>query len=173
MLTGMNEDAAQLIARLGLEPLPREGGFFRRIWTSQTELSNGRRAGSAITFLLTTTDFSAFHRMPTDELWFFHAGDAVEHVQLDRNVSSPIVTVLGANFASAQTPQLIVSGGVWQGARVAEQTMGRSADTKHGWALMSCTMAPAWDETEFELGDRGALLRDFSEAAPWIFRLTR
>ena len=173
MLTGMNEDAAQLIAQLGLEPLPREGGFFRRIWTGETQLANGRRAGSAITFLLTPTDFSALHRMPTDELWFFHAGDAVEHVQLQPDGPSPIVTVLGANFAGGQTPQLIVRGGAWQGAHLSQQATAGSADTQHGWALMSCTMAPAWDETEFELGDRGALLRDFSEAAPWIFRLTR
>ncbi|MEO6002822.1 MAG: cupin domain-containing protein [Opitutus sp.] len=169
----MNEDAARLIARLGLEPLPREGGFFRRTWTSETQLSNGRSAGSAITFLLTETDFSALHRMPTDELWFFHAGDPVEHVRLNAARSTPIVTVLGANPAIDQTPQLIVTGGVWQGARLGQVSTRTNRVPPQGWALMSCTMAPAWDEAEFELGDRAALLREFSEAAQWIHGLTR
>ena len=88
----MNEQARALIARLGLESLPHEGGFFRRTWTSPIQLGDGRSVGSAITFLLTETDFSALHRLATDEIWCFHAGDAVEHVQLSAANPHPVVT---------------------------------------------------------------------------------
>ncbi len=170
----MTDQAKALIARLGLQPLPHEGGFFRQTWTSPTLLPNGRSAGSAITFLLTDADFSALHRMPTDELWFFHAGDVVEHVQLVNSQADPVITRLGINLANGEIPQLIVRGGNWQGARLIPRD-DKFADppVKHGWALMSCTMAPAWDEREFTLGNSTQLLGEFPRAARWIHGLTR
>lgn len=170
----MTDQAKALIARLGLQPLPHEGGFFRQTWTSPTRLPNGRSAGSAITFLLTDADFSALHRMPTDELWFFHAGDVVEHVQLVNSQADPVITRLGINLANGEIPQLIVRGGNWQGARLIPRD-DKFADppVKHGWALMSCTMAPAWDEREFTLGNSTQLLGEFPRAARWIHGLTR
>src|SRR3954467_13341794 len=104
----MNSSAAALIARLGLIPLPREGGYFRQTWTSSVELPSGRSTGSAILFLLTDTDFSALHRMPTDELWMFHAGDPVEHVQLNGSRREPVISKLGAEWDRGEVPQLIV-----------------------------------------------------------------
>jgi predicted cupin superfamily sugar epimerase len=154
--------------------LPHEGGFFRRTWASSTLLPSGRSAGSAITFLLTDTDFSALHRLPTDELWFFHAGDVVEHIQLVNSQADPMITRLGANFLDGQTPQLVVRGGNWQGARLGPRD-DKLADTpaQRGWSLMSCTMAPAWDEREFTLGNPAQLLAEFPHAAQWIHALSR
>jgi len=172
----MNADAEALIARLGLAPLPHEGGFFRQTWTSPTHLPGGRSAGSAILFVLTDTDFSALHRMPTDELWFSHAGDPVEHVQLLHAPGQPVITCLGDNPLEGHTPQLIVRGGNWQGARILPRNANHSSRDSmptHGWSLLSCTMAPAWDEREFTLGQRAELLREFPQAAPWIHALTR
>jgi len=77
------------------------------------------------------------------------------------------VTVLGADLVAKQTPQLRVPGGVWQGARL------RAAPPTHGWALLDCTVTPAWAEGEFELGSRVALLRDFPGETGWIKALTR
>ena len=173
MLRVMNAAAERLIAQLGLVPLPHEGGFFRRTWTSSESLPNGRSAGSAIYFLLTETDFSALHRMPTDELWFFHAGDVVEHVQLNGSEPGLELTRMGGDLMTGQAPQLIVPGGTWQGARLAPPLFNESRNRRNGWALMSCTMAPAWDEQEFVLGNRPGLLREFPKAAPWIEVLTR
>lgn len=170
----MTDHAHALIARLGLQPLPHEGGFFRQTWTSPALLPNGRSAGSAITFLLTDVDFSALHRMPTDELWFFHAGDVVEHVQLVNSQVDPVITRLGINLADGETPQLIVRGDNWQGARLAPRAdKFAEPSVRHGWSLMSCTMAPAWDEREFTLGNQTQLLGEFPQAAPWIHALTR
>ena len=42
-----------------------------------------------------------------------------------------------------------------------------------GWALFGCTVAPAWDERDFELGRRADLLRDFPAHAASITALTR
>ena len=176
----MNATAKKIIEQLGLAPLPREGGFFRQTWVSQTRLANGREAGSAIWFLLTADDFSALHRLPAEELWHFYAGDPVEHVQLVRRAQSPEpvegleqpddsarVNVLGADLASGQIPQLVVPGGVWQGARL------KPGAQTQGWALLGCTVTPAWADEAFELGNRAALAREFPGAAGWVAALTR
>ncbi len=163
----MNDEARQLIAALGLAPLPREGGWFRQTYVSAERLANGRAAGSAIYFLVTPDDFSALHRLATDEVWLFHAGEAVEHVMLDPRGGGAVgVTRLGGAVLAGEVPQLVVPGGVWQGARLA-------AGGARSWALLSCTMAPAWAEREFELGERAALEREFLSAQGKIAGLTR
>ncbi|MDB6094200.1 MAG: cupin [Verrucomicrobia bacterium] len=159
----MNPEAETIIRDLGLEPLQHEGGFFRRTWTSVTRLPDGRAASSSILFLITPEGFSALHRLRADELWHFHAGDAVEHILLDPRDHSVAIHVLGSDLLAGQRPQLVVPGGTWQGARLV------SSDHSRGWALLGCTVTPAWDEAEFDLGDRATLLRDF----PWVEKSIR
>lgn len=162
--------AAALIARLGLQPLPHEGGYFARTWTSRETLLNGRPTGTAIYFLLTRDSFSALHRLDADELWHFHAGDPIEHLQLSPTQPDAPDSVrllqLGAHLDAGQIPQLAVPSGVWQGARL-------SADARLGWALVSCTMSPGWDETGFELADRKTLHAFYPAHIGLISSLTR
>ena len=61
--------------------------------------------------------------------------------------------------------QAVVPAGTWQGARL--------CPGQRGWALFGCTVSPAWDEREFELGKRDALLREFPAGAAAIRALTR
>ena len=147
----MNAEAEQVIARLGLAPLPLEGGFFRRVWTSATKLPSGREAASNIYFLVTPEEFSALHRMiVSEEIWHFHAGDAVEHAQFDPRQGRVFLTTLGGNILAGEVPHVLVHGSVWQGARLAP-------GGRHGWALLGCTVSPAWDPADFELGNQAAL----------------
>ncbi|MGC4071458.1 MAG: cupin domain-containing protein [Nibricoccus sp.] len=162
--------AAALIARLGLQPLPHEGGWFARTWTSHETLPNGRPLGTAIYFLLTRDSFSALHRLDADELWHFHAGDPIEHLQLSstqpHSPDAVRVTQLGAHLDAGQLPQLAVPSGVWQGARLTD-------DARLGWALVSCTMSPGWDENGFELADRNTLHAFYPAHIGLISALTR
>lgn len=157
----MNDAVTAIIVRLGLEPLPKEGGFFRQIELSEARLPNGRPVRSVIWFLMTPEGFSALHRMQTPETWVWHEGDAIEHVQLDPRDGSVRVTRLAAAQDAVTVP-----GGVWQGARLA-------VPLAHGWALLRCAMEPAWAEEEFELGEGGRLAREFPVAAARIAALTR
>lgn len=156
--------AAEIIARLKLEPLPHEGGFFRRTYTSAATLPGGRPLGTGIYFLLTPDGFSALHVLLTDELWHFHAGDPVEHLMLDPANGRGTRTIIGPPFADGQQPQLTVPGGVWQGARLV---------AGGAWALVGCTMSPGWDEREFSLGARATLSARFPDWAGDIRALTR
>jgi predicted cupin superfamily sugar epimerase len=162
----MNAEAEQLISKLGLIPLPEEGGYFARTWTSSSVGPGGRALGSAIHFLITDTGFSALHRLGLEELWHFHAGDAVALTQIDPKTGGLRTQILGPEVTGSHVSQVLVPAGIWQGARLAPGSRRR-------WALLGCTLSPAWDEKEFELGQRQALLRDFPAHAAVITALTR
>lgn len=159
--------AAEIIDLLKLEPLPNEGGFFRRTFTSGAVVAGGRPAGTAIYFLITPDGFSALHRLETDELWHFYAGDPVEHVMFGDHFVPNCKSILGPDLAAGQRPQLIVSPQCWQGARLAP------GPQVNGWALLGCTMSPGWEEREFRLADRAELLARFPARAADIRALTR
>ncbi|HEY1765521.1 MAG TPA: cupin domain-containing protein [Opitutaceae bacterium] len=164
-----NAEAADLVASLGLVPLPREGGYFASTWTSPVAGPEGRSCASAILFLITAEDFSALHRLDRDEVWSFSGGDPAELVRLDPRTGADDTCILGPEPVAGHRPQATVASGVWQGARIAA---GRLAP-RRGWTLVSCVVAPAWDERAFELADRDTLIRVFPSHAELIRALTR
>lgn len=167
-------EVSELIARLGLRPLPREGGWFAPVWRSGERLAGtalppryggGERvAGSSILYLLAGTECSALHRLRSDEIWQFHAGDAIELLRLDPADGSGGRVRLGPAVGAGEMPQAVVPHGVWQGARLAAG--GR-------WALVGCMMVPGWDEADFELGRGAELAARFPQFADDIAALTR
>lgn len=148
----MNANA--LIQKLGLIPLPGEGGYFRQTFQS--------KYSTAIYYLLTPKDFSAFHRLVHDEVYHFYYGDSVELVTISES-GTLTVTPLGTDFEK-EFPQTVVTGGVWQASRL-----------KNGgkFALLGTTMAPAWKESECEFPPRNVLLSQFPQHQSWIQELTR
>lgn len=156
----MHPEAAALIERLGLEPLPVEGGWFRQTWCSATLLAGGRPAGTAIVAVFTDDPdgFSAMHRLGTPEVWHFYGGDPFVLLLLHPDGSSAEV-VLGP-----ETVQWTVPAGTWMGGRVVDG--GR-------YSLTGATMAPGFVPSEFEPGDRGALAAAYPARASDIARLTR
>lgn len=169
-----NAEAASLIERLGLVPLPGEGGHYRETWRAvETAPADalphryrGDRAfGTAILYLLTSDpeSFSALHRLPTDEVFHFYLGDPVEMLLLHPDGRSETV-ILGSDVINAENVQFVVRRGVWQGSRVAP---GGS------WALLGATMAPGFEFADYEPGDRDRLIASYPEADERIRALTR
>jgi predicted cupin superfamily sugar epimerase len=166
--------AGQIIKLLGLEPLPEEGGLFRQTYRSAEVIPAGglpsrygapRRIATAIYYLLTDDpdSFSAPHRLKTDEVYHFYLGDPVEMLLLHPDGTSERI-VLGQNLAAGQQVQRVVPAGAWQGSRL--RPGGQ-------YALLGTTMAPGYEQEDFELGERGNLLRDYPGQAEFILRLTR
>jgi uncharacterized protein len=148
------DSAEQVIARLGLAPLPVEGGFFRETYRSATS--------TAIYYLLTPSTCSLLHRLAGDEVYHFYLGDPVELLVLNKDGSGERV-VLGQMIGDDQRVQHVVRGGSWQGSRLRDG--GR-------FALMGTTMAPPFELKDFELGDRAALVREYPAYLDQITRLT-
>ncbi len=158
-------DAAALIRALGLTPHP-EGGFFRETFRAPAlplELPGRgpRSASTAIYFLLAGDDFSAFHRVRSDEVWHHYQGACIELHTLD--ASGHQVTRLGANVERGDRPQHVVPANVFQAARLAEP----------GFALCGCTVAPGFDFQDFEMPSGRELTALYPSFEATIASLTR
>lgn len=166
--------ARQIIELLRLEPLPLEGGYFRQTYRAAETLPSralpsrygrDKPLGTAIYYLLTSEpdSFSALHRLPTDEIYHFYAGDPVELLLLHPDGGSETI-LLGSDLAAGQRVQTLAAHGSWQGSRLVPGG---------AWALLGTTMAPGYDDLDFELGDRDELSRRYPERAHRIRSLTR
>ena len=165
------QDAKYWIEKLGLEAHP-EGGYFRQTYRAEMMIARdalpagfagARAASTAIYFLLGGENFSAFHRLRSDEVWHFYAGSplVVDVIDLEGKHSS---IRLGNDFEAGQAFQAVVPAGCWFASHV--------ADWK-SWALVGCTVAPGFDFADFEMGKRCELVREYPEHRTVIERLTR
>jgi uncharacterized protein len=156
--------AEEVIAELGLEPHPLEGGFFRETYrTAQTMHAQERALKTAIYYLLTPQSCSTMHRMPGDEIFHFYLGDPVTMLHLAPDGTGKVLA-FGPDLLAGQRPQVLVPGGVWQGACLAEG--GRLA-------LLGTTMAPGFAYADYQTGDRAALAAQYPAFADMIAKLTR
>jgi len=164
---------AELKRMLGLEPHPREGGWFRETWKARETIpqevlpagrySGSRAAGTAIYYLLEPENFSEMHKLASDEVFHFYLGDTVEMLQLDPDGTGKRV-VLGQEVASGQRVQTVVPQGVWQGTRLIDG--GKVA-------LLGCTVSPGFDYADYVSGKREELVRGWPEWEKLIGKLTR
>ncbi|MBI4621665.1 MAG: cupin domain-containing protein, partial [Verrucomicrobia bacterium] len=124
--------AEEVIRLLRLEPLPREGGFFRRTAEAVATVTTprgGRPAWSMTLALFTPRQFSALHRLAGDELWCFHAGNPLELLLLREGATGEARLGPGPD----DRLQHVVPAGTWQGARVVPGG---------AWSLVTCTVVP-------------------------------
>ena len=116
--------AQQLIQQYNLQPHP-EGGWYKESYKSNEYISGnalpGRFGGSrsfstAIYFLLEQGNFSAFHRIKSDECWHFYAGDAlsVYVIQMDGKLE---IIHLGNDIGKGQLFQYVVPANCWFASR--------------------------------------------------------
>ncbi|HAN72108.1 MAG TPA: hypothetical protein DCQ36_11060 [Actinobacteria bacterium] len=118
--------AAEVIERLGLEPLEGEGVWIRLLWRNDS--------GNAIYGMVTPTDFSALHRLAEDELWVHVAGASIDMLQLHPDGRSERVRL---GRAEGEVLHALVPAGSWQGS-----------STSGDWALVVCALAPAFSGFE-------------------------
>lgn len=122
-----------------------------------------RKAYSTNYFLLKKGEVLKIHSLNQDEQWFFHQGSAIKlHIFSENGVYSTIT--FGSNIDREQFLMGAAPHNHWFGAEV----MGS------GYALASCSLAPAWDKEDSFLPDSEKieeLKRKFPEQAAIISRL--
>jgi predicted cupin superfamily sugar epimerase len=167
----MTKSAQYWIDKLGLIPHP-EGGYYRETYRSTvsiakealpSQFTGPRLVSTAIYFLLEGKNFSAFHRLRSDELWHFYVGSPlVVHVIEESGLHSEIS--LGSNPDAGETLQAVVKANCWLASRV------RDPGT---FALAGCTVAPGFDFEDFELGKRSELVKLYPQHRKLVEQLTR
>ncbi len=168
---------SSVMEHLGLIPLQPEGGFFALNHLSSQVIkvkSIGSKEQdhplySAIYYLLTTEadSFSAFHRLPSDEIYHHYIGLPVDIYLIDPEGDLEVVT-LGDDIVAGQRPQICVPAFCWQASQVKQKP-----DPTFDYALLGTTMAPGYIDKDFELGQRDQLLQLFPHHAEVITKLTR
>ena len=167
----MVKSAQYWIDKLNLMPHP-EGGYYRE--TYRSELSIAREAlppkftgprlvSTAIYFLLEGENFSAFHRLRSDELWHFYSGSpiVVHVIEPDGGYSE---IQLGDDPDAGEVLQAVVKAGRWFASRVRDPRT---------FALAGCTVAPGFDFADFEMGKRAELVRLYPQHRKLIESFTR
>ncbi|BDX22257.1 hypothetical protein TUM22923_15780 [Polynucleobacter sp. TUM22923] len=149
----IQDSVEELVQRLNLLPHP-EGGFYREMYRAPLELEvpilNGMRpAYTSIYFLLPGNSFSAWHKVASDESWFFHTGCPL---------SIYLMNALGQleehRVGFGDQLQMTVPANTWFAAKAHEES---------SFSLVSCTVAPGFDFADFELGRRQQLLDQFGD----------
>jgi hypothetical protein len=130
-----------IIRELGLEG-HAEGGHFAQTWCD-APADGSRGAGSAIYYLLRAGERSAWHRIDAAEVWHLYAGGPVL-IRLSADGAAVTEHRLGMDLASGERPQVAVPAGTWQ-----------TAEPLGEWALVGCTVAPAFAYAGWELAPPG------------------
>lgn len=164
------KNAAYYIEKLKLST-HIEGGAFRETYRSDmsiakenlpAEFRGNRNVSTAIYFLLKEGQFSALHRIASDELWHFYEGDTL-HVYEITSEGRLITHVLGKDLEKGESFQCVVKAGSWFGSR---------CEVPGGFSLVGCTVAPGFDFEDFVLADRQALSKEFPQYQGLIRELT-
>ena len=166
----MTTTAQSYIQALQMQPHP-EGGFFSESYRSEQTLevpapgvgTRQRNVCTAIYFLLEAGNFSAFHRIQSDEIWHFYAGQALQVLELLPS-GELRCTRLGLDIAGGELPQYVVPANTWFASRVADGGT---------FSLVGCTVAPGFDFADFQLARRQELLEIFPQHRQIITELTR
>ncbi|MDN6162243.1 MAG: cupin domain-containing protein, partial [Atopostipes sp.] len=102
-----------------------------------------------IYFLLTPESPSHFHELMSDELWFYHAGNALT------------IHSLHEDGRYTQTPLGLGDEEVLHHNVLAGEIFGSTVED--GYALVSCTVIPGFDFNDFKLFTKDYLLKQYPE----------
>ena len=146
----MNHSAADWINLLRLQKHV-EGGWYSEVYRSQIAYTADRSICTHIYFLLGKNDFSTLHRIKSDELWHFYAGDELIVYEFDESGKLNEHHLSGAGKNGAM-PFCVIGSGNWFGARL-----------KDGgeYALVGCSVSPGFDFEDLDLGKAEELSKMF------------
>jgi predicted cupin superfamily sugar epimerase len=161
----------KLIEHYNLQPHP-EGGWYKQTYKSPETIAaaalpkrfpGDRTFSTAIYFLLEKGNFSAFHRIKSDECWHFYAGGPLIIYMIDEEGKLESVT-LGIDFEKGQLFQFVVPANTWFASR---------PDAESEYCFVGCTVSPGFDFADFELASREELTRSYPQHRDLINELTR
>ena len=167
----MKQDIKTIVENLNMAPHP-EGGFYKETYRSTDTIPQGvlgdeftgdRNYCTGIYFLLTSLNFSAFHRIKQDEMWHYYTGSSLYVHVIDPNGNYHRQT-LGINFENGELPQYVVPAGSWFASSVKDED---------SFSLVGCTVAPGFDFDDFELANRKSLIEIFPDHKELISQYTR
>lgn len=165
--------ARAIIDHYHMQNIPHEGPWFLQTFKSDDVIEGalaerypGKHwAYTAIYAVFTRSDFSAMHRLATDELWHFYGGSPAQILLLYPDGRGE-VKIWGGDVLKGEEPQIMVPRGTWMGARPI-------GDPKTAYSFGANTLSPGFEYSDYEPGYRDELVRLYPNFAAQITELTR
>jgi predicted cupin superfamily sugar epimerase len=144
----MKYTAEYFIEKLNMQPHP-EGGYYNECFQSElmiqaskldSNFDGDRNLWTSIYFLLREGEVSHFHRLKSDELWYYHAGESltIYVITEDGNI---IEHQLGLDMEKGEQPQVLVPKNCIFGSTMKQP----------GYSLVGCMVSPWFTYKDFEM----------------------
>lgn len=125
--------------------------------------SGKRNLFTSIYYLLQGSEFSAFHRIKSEEMWHFFNGSPLTIFTINSEGKLE-KKLLGANPDNMEVFQFCIPANTWFAAK---------ANNPVVYSLVGCTVSPGFDFADFELANREVLLSEYPQHREIIEALTR
>ncbi|EHN15229.1 MULTISPECIES: cupin domain-containing protein [Clostridium] len=164
------KDANYFIEKLDMTAHP-EGGYYKEGFISAENITDSdltttfedkRILWTSIYFLLRNGEVSNFHRLKSDEMWYYHSGSPLT-IYMITPEGELITEQLGLDIEKGEKPQVLVPKNYIFG----------SAMNNKGYALVGCMVSPGFEFRDFELFERDTLLNLYPKYKETIEKLTR
>ncbi len=157
----------QIIKHFNMTSHPEGGAFVETYKSPLAVYANGfkaeRSSSTGIFFLIDGNDFSAFHRIQSDEMWHFYLGGPLVIVEITPS-GELIETVVGNDILNDEKLQYVVKAGHWFASYPKDHSK---------CSLVGCTVAPGFEFEDFELGTSKDMIQLYPTHEELITKLTR
>lgn len=135
------KDANYFIEKLDMTAHP-EGGYYKESFISAENITDSdltttfedkRILWTSIYFLLRNGEVSNFHRLKSDEMWYYHSGSPLT-IYMITPEGELITEQLGLDIEKGEKPQVLVPKNYIFG----------SAMNNKGYALVGCMVSPGF-----------------------------
>ncbi len=120
-----------------------------------------KQACTSIYYLLEGKDYSGFHRLASDEIWYFHKG-----APLCIHVINEAGDYYSYELSDTDTGNLsvVIEAGLWFAAEIPSGV---------SFTLVSCAVAPGFEFAEFEMAELDVMTKRYQQHSDLLERLCR
>ena len=159
------QNASYWFEHLKLQPHP-EGGYYKEVFRSPQQVirfdgNKVKQACTSIYYLLEGKDFSGFHRLASDEIWYFHKGSPLIIHTINEN---GLHTAFELSDNISGNLSIVITAGIWFAAEI---------PCGDGFTLASCAVAPGFDFSEFEMAKKEELTKIYPQHKDLLNKLCR